>query len=132
MLNINRHSANQLRIAALEFIDHHALEVAGTLYSEVLMFLLLFFFTFYLESSGWQQMLISHPTLIAEAYRSLASHQPQILSGAPRAKKARLVSSSSVGGGGTSSPAAPIAALNVVHNQQRNVNQQGNSSNNTT
>uniref|UniRef100_G1Q0B2 Speckle type BTB/POZ protein n=1 Tax=Myotis lucifugus TaxID=59463 RepID=G1Q0B2_MYOLU len=47
------HSADQLKTQAVDFINSHAEDV--------------------LETQGWQEMVASHPHLVAEMYRSLAS-----------------------------------------------------------
>ncbi|KAF6097361.1 speckle type BTB/POZ protein [Phyllostomus discolor] len=57
------HSADQLKTQAVDFINYHASDV--------------------LETSGWKSMVVSHPHLVAEAYRSLASAQCPFL-GPPR------------------------------------------------
>ncbi|KAG5854793.1 hypothetical protein ANANG_G00041510 [Anguilla anguilla] len=57
------HSADQLKTQAVDFINYHAAEV--------------------METSGWKSMVASHPHLVAEAYRSLASAQCPFL-GPPR------------------------------------------------
>ncbi|EPQ08953.1 Speckle-type POZ protein [Myotis brandtii] len=57
------HSADQLKTQAVDFINYHASDV--------------------LETSGWKAMVVSHPHLVAEAYRSLASAQCPFL-GPPR------------------------------------------------
>ncbi|XP_026676638.1 speckle-type POZ protein A isoform X1 [Diaphorina citri] len=49
------HSADQLKTQAIEFINTHATEVMDTV--------------------GWKQMILSHPHLIAEAFRALATQQ---------------------------------------------------------
>ncbi|NXI22867.1 SPOP protein, partial [Sterrhoptilus dennistouni] len=49
------HSADQLKTQAVDFINYHASDV--------------------METSGWKSMVASHPHLVAEAYRSLASAQ---------------------------------------------------------
>ncbi|KAF3853587.1 hypothetical protein F7725_014275 [Dissostichus mawsoni] len=49
------HSADQLKTQAVDFINYHAAEV--------------------METAGWKSMVASHPHLVAEAYRSLASAQ---------------------------------------------------------
>ncbi|XP_054580812.1 speckle-type POZ protein-like [Eptesicus fuscus] len=49
------HSADQLKTHTVDFINSHAEDV--------------------LETSGWQAMVSSHPHLVAEMYRSLASAQ---------------------------------------------------------
>ncbi|KAJ8414228.1 hypothetical protein AAFF_G00050980 [Aldrovandia affinis] len=55
--------ADQLKTQAVDFINYHAAEV--------------------METSGWKSMVASHPHLVAEAYRSLASAQCPFL-GPPR------------------------------------------------
>ncbi|CAB1312124.1 unnamed protein product [Coregonus sp. 'balchen'] len=57
------HSADQLKTQAVDFINYHAAEV--------------------METAGWKSMVASHPHLVAEAYRSLASAQCPFL-GPPR------------------------------------------------
>ncbi|KAK1336211.1 hypothetical protein QTO34_004015 [Cnephaeus nilssonii] len=57
------HSADQLKTQTVDFINSHAEDV--------------------LETSGWQAMVASHPHLVAEMYRSLASAQGPCL-GPPR------------------------------------------------
>ncbi|XP_033367385.1 speckle-type POZ protein, partial [Parus major] len=57
------HSADQLKTQAVDFINYHASDV--------------------METSGWKSMVVSHPHLVAEAYRSLASAQCPFL-GPPR------------------------------------------------
>uniref|UniRef100_A0A8C2KH68 Speckle type BTB/POZ protein n=1 Tax=Cyprinus carpio TaxID=7962 RepID=A0A8C2KH68_CYPCA len=57
------HSADQLKTQAVDFINYHASDV--------------------METSGWKSMVASHPHLVAEAYRSLASAQCPFL-GPPR------------------------------------------------
>ncbi|XP_071398303.1 speckle-type POZ protein-like, partial [Centroberyx affinis] len=57
------HSADQLKTQAVDFINYHAADV--------------------METSGWKSMVASHPHLVAEAYRSLASAQCPFL-GPPR------------------------------------------------
>ncbi|MBZ3874357.1 ATP-binding cassette sub-family G member 2 [Sciurus carolinensis] len=57
------HNADQLKTQAVDFINYHASDV--------------------LETSGWKSMVVSHPHLVAEAYRSLASAQCPFL-GPPR------------------------------------------------
>ncbi|EPQ11798.1 Speckle-type POZ protein [Myotis brandtii] len=57
------HSADQLKTQAVDFINSHAEDV--------------------LETEGWQAMVRSHPHLVAEMYRSLASAQGPCL-GPPR------------------------------------------------
>uniref|UniRef100_A0A665WL08 Speckle-type POZ protein n=1 Tax=Echeneis naucrates TaxID=173247 RepID=A0A665WL08_ECHNA len=57
------HSADQLKTQAVDFINYHAAEV--------------------METAGWKSMVGSHPHLVAEAYRSLASAQCPFL-GPPR------------------------------------------------
>uniref|UniRef100_A0A8C6EGB7 Speckle-type POZ protein n=1 Tax=Moschus moschiferus TaxID=68415 RepID=A0A8C6EGB7_MOSMO len=47
------HSADQLKTQAVDFIHYHASDV--------------------LETSRWKSMVVSHPHLVAEAYRSLVS-----------------------------------------------------------
>ncbi|XP_059478653.1 speckle-type POZ protein B isoform X2 [Neocloeon triangulifer] len=49
------HSADQLKAQAIEFINTHATDV--------------------METAGWKSMVQSHPHLIAEAFRSLATQQ---------------------------------------------------------
>ncbi|EEB18622.1 Speckle-type POZ protein, putative [Pediculus humanus corporis] len=49
------HTANQLKAQAIDFINTHATEV--------------------METSGWKSMINSHPNLIEEAYRALATQQ---------------------------------------------------------
>ncbi|XP_076043127.1 BTB/POZ and MATH domain-containing protein rdx isoform X2 [Oratosquilla oratoria] len=49
------HSADQLRAQAIEFINTHATDV--------------------METQGWKSMILSHPHLIAEAFRALATQQ---------------------------------------------------------
>jgi len=49
------HSADQLKAQAIDFINIHATEVMETL--------------------GWKSMVHSHPHLIAEAFRALATQQ---------------------------------------------------------
>ncbi|KAL7977193.1 hypothetical protein Chor_009142 [Crotalus horridus] len=57
------HSADQLKTQAVDFINYHASDV--------------------METAGWKSMVVSHPHLVAEAYRSLASAQCPFL-GPPR------------------------------------------------
>ncbi|MBN3287127.1 SPOP protein, partial [Polyodon spathula] len=57
------HSADQLKNQAVDFINYHGADV--------------------METSGWKSMVVSHPHLVAEAYRSLASAQCPFL-GPPR------------------------------------------------
>ncbi|XP_062977550.1 speckle-type POZ protein-like [Elgaria multicarinata webbii] len=57
------HSTDQLKTQAVDFINYHASDV--------------------METSGWKSMVVSHPHLVAEAYRSLASAQCPFL-GPPR------------------------------------------------
>ncbi|CAB3365355.1 speckle-type POZ protein B isoform X4 [Cloeon dipterum] len=62
------HSADQLKAQAIEYINTHATDV--------------------METQGWKSMVQSHPHLIAEAFRSLATQQiPPI--GPPR-KRVKL------------------------------------------
>lgn len=49
------HSADQLKAQAIDFINTHATDV--------------------METSGWKSMIMSHPHLIAEAFRALATQQ---------------------------------------------------------
>ncbi|KAK8733307.1 hypothetical protein OTU49_006572 [Cherax quadricarinatus] len=49
------HSADQLKAQAIEFINTHATDV--------------------METQGWKSMIQSHPHLIAEAFRALATQQ---------------------------------------------------------
>merc|ERR1711976_346777 len=50
------HSAEQLKAQAIEFINtRHVTDV--------------------METAGWKQMVVSHPHLIAEAFKALASQQ---------------------------------------------------------
>jgi len=49
------HSADQLKAQAIDFINIHATEV--------------------METAGWKSMVHSHPHLIAEAFRALATQQ---------------------------------------------------------
>ncbi|XP_046982639.1 protein roadkill [Schistocerca americana] len=49
------HSADQLKAQAIDFINTHATDV--------------------MDTQGWKQMILSHPHLIAEAFRALATQQ---------------------------------------------------------
>lgn len=49
------HSAEQLKNHAIDFINSHATDV--------------------METTGWREMVASHPHLVAEAFRALASQQ---------------------------------------------------------
>uniref|UniRef100_A0A0A9WJ35 Protein roadkill n=1 Tax=Lygus hesperus TaxID=30085 RepID=A0A0A9WJ35_LYGHE len=49
------HSADQLKAQAIDFINTHATDV--------------------METAGWKTMILSHPHLIAEAFRALATQQ---------------------------------------------------------
>ncbi|XP_050545491.1 protein roadkill isoform X3 [Daktulosphaira vitifoliae] len=49
------HSADQLKVQTIEFINTHATDV--------------------METTGWKTMIQSHPHLIAEAFRALATQQ---------------------------------------------------------
>uniref|UniRef100_A0A7M4EIT6 Speckle type BTB/POZ protein n=1 Tax=Crocodylus porosus TaxID=8502 RepID=A0A7M4EIT6_CROPO len=60
------HSADQLKTQAVDFINYHASDV--------------------METSGWKSMVVSHPHLVAEAYRSLASAQCPFLGPPPPQK----------------------------------------------
>ncbi|KAK2161622.1 hypothetical protein LSH36_113g04013 [Paralvinella palmiformis] len=57
------HSAQQLKTHAIDFINSHATDV--------------------METSGWKQMVLSQPHLVADAFRALASQQSPPL-GPPR------------------------------------------------
>jgi len=60
------HSAEQLKAQAIEFINtRHVTDV--------------------METAGWKQMVVSHPHLIAEAFKALASQQIPPM-GPPRKK----------------------------------------------
>ncbi|XP_061413326.1 speckle-type POZ protein isoform X2 [Lethenteron reissneri] len=57
------HSAEQLKAQAIDFINSHATDV--------------------METAGWKSMVLSHPHLVADAFRALATAQsPQL--GPPR------------------------------------------------
>ncbi|CAK9303764.1 unnamed protein product [Gordionus sp. m RMFG-2023] len=58
------HSAEQLKLQCIDYINSHACEV--------------------METVGWKNMVHSHPHLIAEAFRALASQQIPTLGGPPR------------------------------------------------
>jgi speckle-type POZ protein len=49
------HSADQLKAQSIDFINTHATDV--------------------METAGWKSMIQSHPHLIAEAFRALATQQ---------------------------------------------------------
>ncbi|XP_053435359.1 speckle-type POZ protein-like [Nycticebus coucang] len=55
------HNADRLKTQAVNFINYHASQV--------------------LETYEWKSMVVSHPHLVAEAYRSLASAQSPFLGG---------------------------------------------------
>lgn len=57
------HSADQLKTHAIDFINSHATDV--------------------METTGWKTLIQSHPHLIADAFRALASQQSPPL-GPPR------------------------------------------------
>ncbi|XP_002735147.1 speckle-type POZ protein-like [Saccoglossus kowalevskii] len=59
------HSADQLKGVAIDFINSHAMDV--------------------MDTSGWKSMVRSHPHLVADAFRALASAQSPLL-GPPRKK----------------------------------------------
>ncbi|KAI1230382.1 hypothetical protein IHE44_0010365, partial [Lamprotornis superbus] len=68
------HSADQLKTQAVDFINYCPLTppcLPSSHASDVM------------ETSGWKSMVVSHPHLVAEAYRSLASAQCPFL-GPPR------------------------------------------------
>ncbi|CAH2105646.1 unnamed protein product [Euphydryas editha] len=52
------HSADQLKAQTIDFINTHATDV--------------------MDTAGWKNMISSHPHLIAEAFRALATQQQQI------------------------------------------------------
>ncbi|CAG4915586.1 unnamed protein product [Colias eurytheme] len=52
------HSADQLKAQTIDFINTHATDV--------------------MDTTGWKNMISSHPHLIAEAFRALATQQQQI------------------------------------------------------
>uniref|UniRef100_A0A182PMX2 BTB domain-containing protein n=1 Tax=Anopheles epiroticus TaxID=199890 RepID=A0A182PMX2_9DIPT len=79
------HSADQLKAQTIDFINTHATDVV--------------------ETVGWKNMVATHPHLLNEAYRALATQQiPPI--GPPRKRPAVSSSSASSAGGGNSTVVA--------------------------
>lgn len=58
------HSADQLKGVAIDYINSHATDV--------------------METSGWKTMVQSHPNLVADAFRALATSQSPPFMGPPR------------------------------------------------
>lgn len=85
------HSATQLRQQSIDFINTH---LQGTFTSEKLkeVFIYMTIFSFFsdvLETTSFQSMIRTHPHLLADAYRAMASLQNHII--CPPRKKQRTV-----------------------------------------
>lgn len=65
------HSAEQLKMQAIEFINLHANDV--------------------METDGWKTLVREHPSLLAQVFKALATQQtPPIIMNQPPRKRPRL------------------------------------------